>query len=213
MRIATLPGTDASPERHRPNRLAAVLQRATALGRDTVRWRASTWRAFASDAPQYVEAELRKERGSWEKHGAAYTALFPRVSGRRARPRLSLSSVDEMLLGLFSQRQPRSVVDALRRTRTRPAVMELIELLGDAFIAYRAGQWATRGALRVGSADAPLNAFSTPFARTPFANRLLAQGLEALGDAPPVFVGGHQAYGEPGWAVRRTSRGLRLQRL
>jgi hypothetical protein len=107
---------------------------------------------------------------------------------------LRLSRLDQTLLRPFSTLRP--PIDSVR------AWSDIIHSFGDLFVLTRLRRWETRGAL----VSVPLGAMGpSPWKNrelqlTPLGLRLL-RGMRSLDEAPPMFIGGHEAYGPRSWLL------------
>ena len=152
-------------------------------------WRegAELWIQYASPSPLAFDQTRRKRSSAFpeltssaEPHGA----WFPRIRDGRLR----LSALDEVLLGGIgdSWRTTDEVLRALPDNRVEQLVWPF-----DAYFAIvRLRAWAAHGVL-----DREVLTDMNPYAQDRFratdrVRALLDHGLERVGDAPPMFVGG-----------------------
>lgn len=155
---------------------------------DVQREGADLWRRYASTSPlAFDEARRRGSTvfpelaSSAELHGA----WFPRLTGERLR----LSELDEVVLGLVDDTS-RPTYEILKN-----ADEKLLALLVQPFHGFypieRLRAWATHGAIARETHPDRTNPFEQDsFRATEMTRRLLAEGLERVDDAPPLYVGG-----------------------
>ena len=170
-----------------PDEARIALASARAVSDDEWREGADLWMKFASPSPLAFDEARRRGSSlfpeltmSAELHGA----WFPRLEDRR----LQLSQLDELLLGAFddSWRTTFELLPTLPPDR-------LARLVGpfDAFFSdYRLRAWATQGVLER-EALTDQNPFAQDrFRATDRTRALLDHGLDGVGDAPQLYVGG-----------------------
>jgi hypothetical protein len=170
-----------------PDEARIALAAATPITDDEWREGAQLWIKYASPSPLAFDEARRRGSSAFpeltssaELHGA----WFPRLKDGRLR----LSELDEILLGSVSDswRTATSIIGTLAEDRVEQLVL--------AFDAYfpveRLRAWATHGVLEreVLTADNPFE--QARFRATDRARALLHHGLERVGDAPPMYVGG-----------------------
>jgi len=152
---------------------------------------AELWRLFASPDPRPFD-EARRQGSpvflelsdSADLHGA----WFPRIEGGRLR----LSEHDERLLASLTD-EFLITWDLNKRISAVSGWERLLWTHGGLVPFWRLRQWAAHGvvAREVGDDDGDsIEAQRTVFRGTDRARDLLVNGLESVGDAPPLYVGG-----------------------
>jgi hypothetical protein len=134
-------------------------------------------------------------------------AFFPRQAPGGT---LHLSRFDDLLLGVLGGewRTPAAVFTGASQAGE---LQDLLCCTGDAFIPRRLDQWASHGATPAVEREAgpkpDREMLASVYRLTPHGARLRAEGLTRLADAPPLPIGGSEAYG-PGspWVVREDGR-------
>jgi hypothetical protein len=164
-----------------------ALAAATAITDDQWREGIDLWMKFASPSPLAFDEARRQGSSAFpeltsstELHGA----WFPRFEDGRLR----LSELDEVLLGNVgdSWRTPRKIVGAL----PEPRITQLVRMFDAYFHVERLCQWAARGVLERETVEEDNPFEQDRFRATDRARALLSDGLERVGDAPPMYVGG-----------------------
>lgn len=160
------------------------------------------WRKFAVANP--LPFDEARRNGSivfpeLSECGDVYGAWFPRLEGGRLR----LSQLDELLLGSLREQwltMPELMGELSGRERQLDAFGLMVAVL-------RLKDWAARGVVQHRRCDAEQDAFRL----TDRARALLAQGLESVGDAPVIDVGGCKL-GDPAapWVRVADGSGWRL---
>ena len=163
------------------------------------------WEAFTEPSPErFARSCAGGASRSFPELGPLWSMLsgfFPRVTGAGA---LRLSRFDESLLAILSPEWQTPVSVFLHES---DEWRQACSCTGDLFIAARLEQWAGHDPHAVERARAP-----GPVAESPMLSRVyrltergqgLRAGLDRLGDAPALSVGGVEVYasGAP-WAVR-----------
>ncbi|HEX4454276.1 MAG TPA: hypothetical protein VH143_25610 [Kofleriaceae bacterium] len=167
-----------------------ALAAATAITDEQWREGGALWNTYASSSPLAFDEARRRGSSAFpelttsaELHGA----WFPRIQDGRLR----LSELDEVLLGSAgdSWRTPRKIVEALPEAR----LTQLVRMFDAYFHVERLRAWATRGVLERETLDDQNPFEQDRFHMTDRARALLNDGLERVGDAPPMYVGGCRA--------------------
>lgn len=207
IRVAPLPGTPSSPERHIPERLAAAARNARSLDATGVRRLARFWRAFAGSRPDLtwrMLPELAQALAVRQKYGRTYAYVFPALSPGRERS-LRLSEADRSLLGGLSNVHWRSLSGMLAESRIRRRLLQVMNVFGDQFVPYRLSAWVAGEAVERRVVESPQALIpQLEFRLTAAGKELLARGLPNRSAVPSLFVGGYDvALGGRGWAARR----------
>lgn len=145
--------------------------------------------------------------------GTVLSCFFPR---RTPAGVLLLSRLDELLLTILSGEWQTPVDVFVRKSREGIALRQLSTCTGDLFVARRLNQWAAHGSNaaveRAAGPKQPDNPMlASVYRLTERGIQLRDAGLTALTDAPPLPIGGTEAYssGAP-WVLREDSRLVRL---
>jgi hypothetical protein len=141
------------------------------------------WRAFAS-------GEVRDLMGAVNGEPAILNwlhKLLPRKTGQ-----LQLSRFDEMLLSPFAVWNTRG--SALGHW------IDLVNEMGDLVLLTRLLRWEQAGALSSRPAIGKSQWSNRELQLTPLGLRLI-RGMRSLDEAPPMFIGGHEAYGPRSWLL------------
>lgn len=163
----------------------AALAAASSIQDGELREGAELWRQYASPSPLVFDEARRRGSSvfpelseSSELHGA----WFPRLKGGRLR----LAELDELLLGRLSDTWC-TTWDLLAEM---PGRERLLWPFGGLYPVVRLRAWAAHGAVarEARSDDNPLE--QDAFRLTDRTRTLIAQGLEGVGDAPPLYIGG-----------------------
>jgi hypothetical protein len=152
-------------------------------------WRegAKLWMQYASPSPLAFDAARRRGSAAFpelltsaELHGA----WFPRHKDGRLR----LSELDEVLLGATSDswNTTTNIIEGLPDNR----IDQLMSTFDAYFVVERLRMWATHGVLKRKILTARNPYEQDRFRTTDRARALLDHGLERVGDAPPMYVGG-----------------------
>jgi hypothetical protein len=168
----------------------AALVVARAISDDEFREGAELWRLYASPDPRaFDEARRRGSQAFPELHKSAelHGAWFPRLEDGRLR----LAEHDERLLASISDEWLTPGDLGKRIVRVRGWERLLWPFGGFAHV-QRLREWAAHGAVAREVRD-PDN--DNPFEQDVFrltdrTRALLANGLDGVGDAPPLYVGG-----------------------
>lgn len=173
-----------------PKEGRAALRVARALRDDEIREGCELWRLYASPEPLAFDEARRKGSQAFPELSESAELLgtwFPRIDGGRLR----LSEHDERLLGSLTDEwlTPLDLSKLITKTR---GWERLLWPFGGFVSIWRLRQWAAHGAVarevRDPNNDNPLE--RDAFRLTDKARALLVNGLEGVGDAPPIYVGG-----------------------
>jgi hypothetical protein len=191
----TVGGT--SPEAGR-----AALAVARAISDDELREGAELWKLFASPDPRDFDEARRRGSQELSESAELHGAWFPRLDGGRLRlaehdERLLASLTDELLI----------TWDLNKRITATPGWERLLWTHGGLVAYWRLRQWAAHGVVarevRDDDGDS-IEAQRTVFRGTDRARDLLANGLESVGDTPPLYIGGCELNGPASPWVRIT---------
>jgi len=178
-----------------PEELRIALASARPVSDDEWREGPDLWIKFASPSPfAFDEARRRSSSVFPELTTTAdlHGAWFPRLTDWS----LHLSELDEVLLGAFddSWRPTCELLQKLHPGR----LARLVEPFDPLFSIYRLRAWATKGVLeREALADQDPYA-QDRFRATDRTRALLCRGLDDVGDAPQLYVGGC-VVNDPAW--------------
>jgi hypothetical protein len=181
----------------------AAVDAARAISDDEFREGAELWRLFSSPDPRaFDEARSKGSPAFPEIHESAelHGAWFPRLHDGR----LYLSEYDQCLLSSLTG-QWLMPYKLLRHTIKIPGWLGLLRTFGSYSIPiWRLRAWAALGIIErqcLGCANGNLLEQDV-FRLTDKTRTLLTDGLESVGDAPPVYVGGCRIHDPAGPWVR-----------
>jgi hypothetical protein len=169
-----------------PDEARVALAAARPITADEWREGAELWSQYASPSPIAFDEARRRGSSAFpeltssaEPHGA----WFPRFTDGR----LQLSELDQTLLRCFDESW-RTTTDLFRRL---PEDRRTLLLTFDAFFAIeRLRAWAAHGALEREAVTDDNPYEQDRFRATERTRTLLDHGLDGVGDAPPLHVGG-----------------------
>jgi hypothetical protein len=177
-----------------PKEGRAALRVARTLRDDELREGAELWRLFASPDPRaFDEARRRGSSVFPELHESAelHGAWFPRLEDGRLR----LAEHDQRLLASLTDEwlTPGDLSQLIIKTH---GWERLLWPFGGFLPVSRLRQWAAHGAVarKVHDPDDDNPFEQDVFRLTDRTRALLANGLEGVGDAPPIYVGGCRIY-------------------
>jgi hypothetical protein len=199
----------ATPEEGR-----AALRVARALRDDEIREGCELWRLYASPEPLAFDEARRRGSQAFPELSESAELLdtwFPRLDDGRLR----LSEHDERLLRSLTDEwlMPLDLSKLITKTR---GWERLLWPFGGFVLIWRLRQWAAHGAvsreIRDPNNDNPLE--RDAFRLTDRARALLVNGIEGVGDAPPICVGGCRL-NDPAapWVLVAEDSGWRIIRL
>ena len=176
-----------------PEKGVAAVADARAISDDELREGAELWKLFASPDPRALDEARRRGslvfpelRESADLHGD----WFPRLEDGRLR----LAEHDERLLASLTD-EWLITWDLNTRISAKHGGERLLWTYGGLVTFWRLRQWAAHGVvareIRANDDSAErLECELTFFRRTERTRALVSNGLEGVGDAPPIYVGG-----------------------
>jgi hypothetical protein len=194
-----------------PEEGLAALADAHSLRDDELREGAELWRLYASPDPRAFDEARRRGslvfpelRESADLHGA----WFPRLEGDRLR----LAEHDARLLGSLTDQwlMPWELNKLITET---PGWERLLWTFGSYFVPlWRLRAWAAHGvvAREVRDPDNDNRLEQDVFRLTDRTRALLTNGLEGVGDAPQLYVGGCRIYDSAAWVRVADDSGWRI---
>ncbi|HEX7938234.1 MAG TPA: hypothetical protein VF483_04530, partial [Gemmatimonadaceae bacterium] len=196
-----------------PEAALAALADAHDIDEEELREGAELWRLYASPDPRAFDEARRTGSQAFPELGESaelYGTWFPRLEDGRLR----LSEHDERLLGSLTDEWLTPLDLSKRITKTR-GWERLLWPFGGFVSVWRLRQWPTcmvAREVRDPDHDNPLE--RDAFRLTDRARALLAGGLESVGDAPSLHVGGCRL-NDPAapWVRRADDSGWRIIRL
>jgi hypothetical protein len=167
----------------------AALAVARAISGDELREAAELWRMYASPDPSAFDEARRRGSSVFPELSESadlYGDWFPRLEDGRLR----LAEHDKRLLASLTDEWV-TFWDLMKLITETPGWERLLWTFGSYSVPlWRLRAWAARGVVecevRDHDNDNPIDAFRL----TDKVRALLANGLEGVGDAPPLYVGG-----------------------
>jgi hypothetical protein len=170
----------------------AALAGARAISDDEFRDGAELWRLYASPDPRAFDEARRKGSSVFPELSESadlYGDWFPRLEDGRLR----LAEHDERLLASLTD-EWLITWDLNTRITTKHGWERLLWTYGSLVSFWRLRQWAAHGVVerdvRARDNGDQLECEQTLFRLTDKVRALLANGIERVGDAPPLYVGG-----------------------
>ncbi len=184
-----------------PEQLVPLARKTAKLPDDLRAALRDLWLAFTEPTPDALE-ELRRSPPpslpSLRRGLAVHAALLPRAM-RRTRG-LRVSVVDEVLLRLFSPRRLKRFPDLFKgaspsRARwPRSGLYAMLTHFGEVFIEWRIAAWVKAGAVeQVETGPSEASRYTRAWRLTERGQEILSGGLERVGDAPEMRVGGYSS--------------------
>jgi hypothetical protein len=169
----------------------AALAVARVISDDEFREGAELWKLFASPDPRVFDEARRTGSLSFpelSQRAELHGTWFPRLDGNRLR----MSEHDERLLGSLTD-EWLTPLDLCRPVFKVRGWQRLLWPFGTFVPVWRLQEWAAHGVVarevrHPDNNDNPLE--QDAFRLTDRTRALLANGLDGVGDAPPIYVGG-----------------------
>lgn len=181
---------------------------------DEVRERAHFWKVLTMPVP-ILSAKHPRTMPSHEElfaMGTYQAGFFP----RRSEHRLSLSTLDTLLLSLVDE-TPGTPADIMVRSGEDGEIWKWMHLTGDIFLFDRLAQWAKHGvspALHAEPWQAPSGWNTARYTLTDTGRAILRDGLTSIDQAPPLPIWGVTAYDPKNpWVVVEEAEGRPVLRL
>jgi hypothetical protein len=166
-----------------PDQVGYSVERGERIGVREASGARRRWQMFASGELGEQARSLRDENTALE---------WLRGSLPQAGSQLRLSRLDQALLRPFARWKTLHAAS--------PVLREIFFARGDLFVRTRLLRWQKAGALFVKPAAGKSPYTDHELLLTPLGRRLL-RGMRSLDEAPPMFIGGHEAYGPRSWLL------------
>lgn len=175
----------------------------------------SLWEEFVdSDPTSFVQSCLQGAPGFSELGPlwAFLSGLFPRAVDDRT---LRLSRLDQALFAILSETWLTSIAMVAHKSEAGVELRQWLSCTGDLFVDERLDHWARHGSGAVERAPNPsskVGVSSSVYRLTDTGKRLRDVGLSHLADAPPLPIGGIEAYAPASpWVVLPSKSSLSLR--
>jgi hypothetical protein len=174
------------------------------------------WERYTDEDPsRFVSSCLRGVKGFPELAPlwTLLSHLFPR---RMSAGALRLSRLDELILTLLSEEWQMPVEVFAHKSQAGGELRQLFSCTGDGFLPDRLEQWAAHGSSAAveraaGPRPPDYPMMCSVYRLTKSGIQLRDAGLTALTDAPPLPIGGTEAYSSSApWVLREDGRLVRL---
>ncbi len=174
------------------------------------------WDRYTDGNPSRFVSSCSRGIKGFPELAPLWTVLSCFFPGRTPAGVLRLSRLDELLLTILSGEWQTPVDVFVHKSQEGLALRQLSTCTGDLFVAHRLNQWAAfasnAAVERAAGPKQPDNRMlASVYRLTERGIQLRDAGLTALTDAPPLPIGGTEAYSTSApWVLREDSRVVRL---